>query len=130
MQKKLALGLLFAAPITLLGATGQIKWTSTEFASTHKVCVSSALKANPKAAPNQANYYCKCTLVKAATKWTYSEFSSNEEKYAKELASEGAIAKCAQEALQLNPIPSELNQNRQIQQVLESGGQDLLNHRK
>ncbi len=130
MQKKLALGLLFLASTTLLGATTQTKWTSSQIASAQKVCVSAALQANPKATSKQANYYCKCALDDAATKWVYSDFVTNEEEYTQQLGREGMIAKCTQEALQIKVSPGELNQNQQIKQVLESAGQDLLNPRK
>jgi hypothetical protein len=130
MQKKLLLGLLFLASLPLLGGTDQPKWTSAQIDSALKICTSAALQANPKATSKQAEYYCKCTLYGAATKWAYSDFVTNEEEYTKQLAREGAIAKCTQEALQIKASPSELNQNQQIKQVLESGGQDLLNHRK
>jgi hypothetical protein len=131
MQRKIILGLLLAlASIPLVGATAQSKWTSSQVESALKVCVNAALQANPKVASQQADYYCKCTLYGAATKWAYSDFVTKEEEYAKQMLEEGAIAKCTQEALQIKASPSELNQNQRIQQVLESGGQDLLNHRK
>jgi hypothetical protein len=130
MQKKLVLGLLFLASLPLIGATDHPKWNSAQIDSALKVCINAAVQANPKATNKQAEYYCKCTLYGAATKWTYTDFVTNEEEYTKQLVREGAIAKCTQEALQIKPSPSDLNQNQQIKQVLESGGQDLLNHRK
>jgi MarR-like DNA-binding transcriptional regulator SgrR of sgrS sRNA len=130
MQKKLVLSLLFLASLPLLGATLQSKWTAAQVDSALKVCTSAALQTNPKVTSKQADYYCKCTLYGAATKWAYSDFVTKEEEYTKQMLEEGAIAKCTQEALQIKASPSELNQNQQIKQVLESGGQDLLNHRK
>lgn len=130
MQKKLVLGLLFLASLPLLGATDRPKWTSAQIDSALKVCTRTALQANPKGNSRQADYYCKCTLYGAAIKWAYSDFVTKEEEYTKQMVEEGAIAKCTQEALQIQASPSELKQNQQIKQVLESGGQDLLNHRK
>jgi hypothetical protein len=131
MQRKIILGLLLAlASIPLLGATAQSKWTSTQVESALKVCVSAVLQTNSTVNSKQANFYCKCILYGAATKWAYSDFVAKEEEYAKQMLEEGAIAKCTQEALQIKASPSEVNRNQQIKQVLESAGQDLLNQRK
>jgi hypothetical protein len=101
MKKLLILIPLFLSSAALMGAAVKVKWNPSQLTATQKVCVSSALRANPKATNKQADYYCKCTLEKAASKWAYSDFATNEKKYTQELSTNGTIAKCAKEALQI-----------------------------
>ncbi|WP_019503051.1 hypothetical protein [Pseudanabaena sp. PCC 6802] len=103
MRKFLILVSLTLSPTLLGAAAKRVQWTPNQLAATQKVCVLSALEANPKATNEQATYFCKCALDEASTKWTYTDFVKNEEKYAQQLGNEGVIGRCARATFQIVP---------------------------
>lgn len=103
MRKFLILVSLALSPTLLGAAANRVQWTPNQLAATQKVCVMSALEANPKATNAQATYFCKCALDEASTKWAYTDFVNNEEKYTQQLGNEGVISRCARATFQIVP---------------------------
>jgi hypothetical protein len=99
-MKKLLILPIIAIACLASGST-DIKWSGSELSSAETTCTETAMESNPGVKKVQAQYYCTCTLTQAAQRWDYEDFARNETLYAEEMAEEGIIGQCVQEALQV-----------------------------
>lgn len=72
------------------------QWTTSDILTARNNCVDSAIAVNPLLADKRDNVgiSCGCLLEDASNRWTYDDYSKNQNEYSQQQVSDGTLKQC------------------------------------